>query len=304
MRRRFAWACITGSALLGAAAAVFAQRDFSSIEITTQKMAEGVYMLTGAGGNIGVCTGPEGVLLVDDQYAPLTEKIQAALKGISDQPVRMIVNTHWHGDHTGGNENFSKTGALLLAHQNVRQRMSTPQYIAAFDSKVDPSPASALPVVTFQEGITAHLNGEDLDVMHVANAHTDGDAIVWFRNANVVHLGDTFFNGMYPVIDCSSGGSIDGMIAATGMVLGKIGADTKLIPGHGPAADRAALQGFHDMLAGVRTAVAKAAKGGKSLAEVQAAKPTAPWDPVWGNGFIKPDKFVEFVYTGVTAKKK
>ena len=304
MRRRFAWACITGSALLGAAAAVFAQRDFSSIEITTQKMAEGVYMLTGAGGNIGVCTGPEGVLLVDDQYAPLTEKIQAALKGISDQPVRMIVNTHWHGDHTGGNENFSKTGALLLAHENVRQRMSTPQYIAAFDSKVDPSPASALPVVTFQEGIAAHLNGEDLDVMHVANAHTDGDAIVWFRKANVVHLGDTFFNGMYPVIDCSNGGSIDGMIAATGMVLGQIGADTKLIPGHGPAADRAALQGFHDMLAGVRTAVAKAAKGGKSLAEVQAAKPTAPWDPVWGNGFIKPDKFVEFVYTGVTAKKK
>jgi len=190
-----------------------------------------------------------------------------------------------------------------MAHENVRQRMSAPQVIAP-DTKVDPSPATALPVVTFQDGITVHLNGEDLEVTHVANAHTDGDAIVWFRKANVVHTGDVFFNGMYPRIDCASGGSVDGTIAATEMMLGKIGADTKLIPGHGPLGDRAALQSYHDMLAGARAAVAKAAQGGKTLADVQAAKPTAAWDTVWGNGFIKPDKFVEFVYTGVTAKQK
>lgn len=303
MRRRFVWACIAGAVFLGSAAAVLAQRDFSSVEIKTQKLADGVYMLTGAGGNIGVCTGPEGTLLIDAQYAPLSGKIQAVLNGISPLPVRMIVNTHWHGDHTGGNENFSKTGALLLAHENVRQRLSTTQYIAA-DTKVDPSPAGAWPVVTFRDGIAAHLNGEEMDVEHVANAHTDGDAIVWFRKSNVVHMGDTFFNGIYPRIDCASGGSIDGMIAATEHVLAKIGAGTQVIPGHGPLGDRAALQAYHDMLAGVRAAVAKAAEGGKSLADVQAAKPTAAWDPVWGNGFIKPDKLVEFVYTGVTAGKK
>jgi len=303
MQRRFAWACIAGSVLLGTAAAVMAQRDFSSVEIKSQKLAEGVYMLTGAGGNIGVCTGPEGVLLVDDQYAPLAPKIQAALKGIADQPLRMVLNTHWHGDHTGGNETFAKAGALLLAQENVRQRMSTTQTISA-DSKVDPSPAAALPVVTFQDGIIVHLNGEELEVTHLANAHTDGDAVVWFRKAKVLHTGDIFFNGIYPRIDCPSGGSIDGMIAATETLLGKIGPDTQVIPGHGPLGDRAALQAYHDMLSGARAAVAQAAQGGKTLADVQAAKPTAAWDTVWGNGFIKPDKFVEFVYTGVTAKKK
>ncbi|MFI5169976.1 MAG: MBL fold metallo-hydrolase, partial [Vicinamibacterales bacterium] len=185
-------------------AAAQQQQDFSQVEIKAEKVTEGVYMLTGRGGNIGLSVGKSGSFLVDDQYAPLTDKILAVVKSVSPEPVRFLVNTHWHGDHTGGNENIGKAGVFIVAHENVRQRMSKEQFKAVFKSTTPPSPEAALPVVTFGEGVTFHWNGDEIRVYHVPPAHTDGDSIVVFRKANVVHMGDLFFNGMYPFIDVSS----------------------------------------------------------------------------------------------------
>jgi glyoxylase-like metal-dependent hydrolase (beta-lactamase superfamily II) len=280
-----------------------AQQDFSKVEVKAQKMAEGVYMLTGAGGNIGVSAGADGVFLVDDQYAPLTDKIKAAVAGVSDKPVRFVLNTHWHGDHVGGNENLGKTGVVIFAHENVRKRMSTEQFIKLFDQKVPPSPAAALPLVTFVDSTSFHINGDDIDAFHVPPAHTDGDAIVYFRKANVLHMGDTFFNGMYPFVDLATGGSVNGMIAACdrGLALGD--ASTKIIPGHGPAGTKADLKTFRDMLAASRDAVLPLVKAGKSLDEVKAAKPTAALDEKWGKGFIKPESWVQILYADLSGKK-
>jgi len=277
-----------------------AQRDFSKVEIKTTRVAEGVYMLEGAGGNIGVRVGTDGVLMIDDQFAPLTDKIKAAIGAISDQPIRFLFNTHWHGDHTGGNENFGKAGVAIVAHDNVRRRLSTEQYNAIFDRKSPPSPSVALPVVTFNDSITFHLGGDDITCFHVADAHTDGDAIVWFRKANVVHMGDCLFNGMYPVIDVSAGGSAAGMIAADDRVLAVIGADTKIIPGHGPLASRQDLESFRDMLSKARSRVKELVVAGKSLEEIQKAKPLADLDATWGKGFITPDVFLKELHADLS----
>jgi glyoxylase-like metal-dependent hydrolase (beta-lactamase superfamily II) len=258
-------------------------------------------MLEGAGGNIGVSAGQDGQFMIDDQYAGMTENIRKALAALGPQPLRFLVNTHWHGDHTGGNENFSKTGAVIVAQDNVRKRMSTEQFIKLFDTHVPAAPAIALPVITFSESVSFHLNGDDIDVVHVAPAHTDGDSIVYFRKANVIHAGDTFFNGMYPFIDVSSGGSINGQIAAAERILGMGDEHTRIIPGHGPLADRAALRAYRDMLAKVRDRVAPLAKAGKSLDQVLAAKPTAEFDASWGKGFLKPEQFVAIVYSSLAA---
>jgi glyoxylase-like metal-dependent hydrolase (beta-lactamase superfamily II) len=290
-------AVIAGLAALTFHAAVAAaQRDFSKVEIKTTRVAEGVYMLEGAGGNIGVHAGPEGVLVIDDQFAPLTDKIKAAITAISDQPIRFLFNTHWHGDHTGGNENFAKAGVAIVAHDNVRKRLSAEQYNAIFDRKTPPSPAVALPIVTFNDSITFHLDGEDITCFHVPNAHTDGDAIVWFRKANVVHMGDCLFNGIYPVLDVSAGGSAAGMIAADDRVLAFIGADTKVIPGHGPLATRKDLEAFRDMMTKALGRVQEMIAAGKSLDEIQKAKPLADLDATWGKGFITPDVFLKELY--------
>jgi glyoxylase-like metal-dependent hydrolase (beta-lactamase superfamily II) len=302
MSRSRGFGSITLALVLGASAAVYAQRDFSKVEVKSERLAGNVHMLTGAGGNVGVCAGPDGMLLVDDQYAELSEKIRAALAKISDRPLRFVLNTHWHGDHSGGNENMAAAGALLLAHENVRKRMSTPQETPTFNRKVEASPAAALPVVTFTDTVSFHLNGEEIVAYHVARAHTDGDAVVFFRKANVVHMGDCFWNGNYPFIDVASGGSIGGMIEAVEAVLAQVGPQTKIIPGHGQLGDRAALAKFRDVLVGSRDRVRELATSGKSLAEIQAAKPTADWDADWGKAFIKPDKWIEFVYAGVQAQ--
>jgi cyclase len=281
----------------------FAQQDFSKVEIKTEKLAEGVWMLTGAGGNIGVSAGADGVFLIDSQYAPLTDKIKAAVAGISKQPVRFVLNTHWHGDHVGGNENLGKTGVVIVAHDNVRKRMSSEQFIKAFNSKVPPSPTAALPLVTFVDSISFHLNGDDVDAFHVPPAHTDGDAIVHFRKANVLHMGDTFFNGMYPFVDVSTGGSIAGMIAACDRGLGMGDASTKVIPGHGPSGSKADLKAFRDMLTASRDVVAPLVKAGKTLDDVKAAKPTAALDEKWGKGFMKPEVWVSIVYADLSGSR-
>ena len=280
-----------------------AQQDFSKVEIKTEKLAEGVFMLTGSGGNIGVSAGADGVFMIDSQYAPLSEKIKAAVAMVSDKPVRFVLNTHWHGDHVGGNENLGKTGAVIVAQDNVRKRMSTEQFIKAFDSKVPPSPAAALPLVTFVDSISFHVNGDDVDAFHVPPAHTDGDAIVYFRKANVLHMGDTFFNGMYPFVDLSTGGSIAGMIGACDRGLTMGDPSTKVIPGHGPSGNKADLKAFRNMLASSRDAVAPLVKAGKTLDEVKAAKPTAALDEKWGKGFLKPDVWVSIVYADLSGTK-
>ena len=292
------------AALLGGAVAVVvAQTDMDKVEIKTEKMGGNVWVMYGRGGNIGLCTGSDGTLLVDDEFAPLSDKILAAAKQVNDQPLRWLVNTHWHGDHAGGNANMAAAGALIFAHDRVRARLIEGQDNKFFKRKVEPASGRALPLVTFNDSTTLHVNGEDVVAFHVAPAHTDGDVVVWFRNANVVHMGDTFFNGFYPIIDLESGGSIDGMIAASERVLARINGDTRVIPGHGPAADKATLQKYHDMLVGVRAAVAKLVKKKQTLEQVVAAKPTAPWDAEWGNGGVKAESFIGMLYTELSTKK-
>ena len=272
-----------------------AQQNFDKIEIKTEKLSPTTYVLFGAGGNIGVSVGEDALFIIDDQYAPVSPKIFAALKQISDKPIKFVLNTHWHGDHTGGNENMGKSGALIVAHDNVRKRMSTEQFIALFKSKVPPSPKVALPVVTFTRDMTLHLNGDEIHAFHVANAHTDGDAIVHFKNSNVIHMGDTFFNGLYPFIDSSSGGNPDGVINAADRVLALADDKTKIIPGHGPVCNKADLKVYRDMLATVNGRIKAMLKDGKKLADILAANPSAEYDEKWGKAFISPGRFIEML---------
>ena len=288
--------------LLAAAPSTVAQVNYDTVQIRTVKAGDGVYMLMGVGGNIGVAAGPDGVLMVDGQYAPLSDKIKAAVAALGG-PIRLLVNTHWHWDHIGGNETFARSGVVVVAHENVRHRMSVEQFVTAFNRHVPPSPAGALPLVTFTDSVSFYLNGDSIHVVHVPPAHTDGDALIWFRRANVVHMGDLFFNGRYPFVDLSSGGSVEGMVAAVDRVLALADGNTKIIPGHGPLADRATLQTYRDMLATVRDRIKGAVAAGQTLEQVQAAKPTTEFDAVWGKGTITPKLFVEIIYTDLSARK-
>ena len=283
--------------LLGFSICCFAvAQDFSQIEIKTIKLTDNLYVLFGAGGNIAVSVGDDGVVMIDDQYAPLSEKIGNAVKQISEKPIGYILNTHWHGDHTGGNEQFGNSGAVLVAHENVRKRLSEGQFMAFFNRQVPPAPKGALPVITFTRDLKFHLNGETISVVHVDPAHTDGDSIVFFKQANTIHMGDVFFNGNYPFIDLGSGGSIDGVIKAVAKGLKKAHMDTRIIPGHGPLADVVDLMGYRDRRQIVRDKVWTLKQKGASLEEVLAAKPSAKFDEAYGGGFIKPEKFVESIY--------
>jgi glyoxylase-like metal-dependent hydrolase (beta-lactamase superfamily II) len=253
-------------------------------------------MLVGAGGNIALAVGEDFAFLVDDQYAPMTAKILAAVRAVTTKPIKFVVNTHWHGDHSGGNENLAREGTVIVAHDNVRTRMSTEQFITQFNSRGPPSPTAALPIVTFDASATFHLGNETVRVIHVPPAHTDGDAIVHFVNANTIHMGDNFFKDRYPFVDLSSGGSFEGVIGAVNIALGIAKDDTAIIPGHGSLATKADLVRYRDVLVGVRDAVAALIRQGKTRAEVIAARPTALWDATWGTGFIKPDVLLGFVY--------
>ena len=278
------------------------QQNFDTVQVRTVKAGEGVYMLQGLGGNIGVSSGPDGVIIVDDQYAPLTEKIRTALVGLNPGPIRFVLNTHWHFDHTGGNENFGKAGVVIVAHENVRRRMSAEQFMTSFPNVVPASPSGALPVVTFTDAVTFYYNGDSISAFHVPPAHTDGDVIVWFRHANVIHMGDTFFNGRYPLVDLASGGSSEGFITAADRVLAVCDANTKIIPGHGPLGDRVALQAFRTMMVTVRDRIKQAVAAGRTLEQVKAAKPTADFDAVWGNGRITPTLFTEILYQDLSRR--
>jgi glyoxylase-like metal-dependent hydrolase (beta-lactamase superfamily II) len=257
-------------------------------------------MLIGAGGNLGLSIGEDATFLVDDQFAPLTPRIEAAIAKLTAKPVRFVINTHWHFDHTGGNENLGKAGAVIVAHDNVRKRMSTEQFIEFLNMTTKPEPRIALPVVTFTRDIAFHLNGEEIRVWHVPNAHTDGDAIVHFRTSDVVHMGDVFFNRIYPFIDTSSGGTIDGVVAAVDQVLAEISDKTKIIPGHGPLATKADLAAYREMLATVAARIKSAIREGRELEEVVAAKPTADFDATFGKGFLPPHRFVEMVFRNLS----
>ncbi|WP_299948393.1 MBL fold metallo-hydrolase [uncultured Microbulbifer sp.] len=277
-------------------APIFAEDRFAKVEISSIPVAGNVHMLTGAGGNIAVLAGRDGTFMVDDQYAPLTAKIQKLVAGLADQPLRFVINTHWHGDHTGGNENLGKSDALIVAHENVRKRLSTEQFIEAFKSKVAPSPAVALPVITFTDATTFHWNGDKVRVQHVGPAHTDGDSIVHFTEANVLHMGDIYFNGTYPFIDISSGGSVDGMIKAMDMALAMVDEQTKIIPGHGPLSDPVELKRQRDILVKLRGRIQELIDNGKTREQVIAAQPTLEFDAQYGQGFMTPDTWTGIVY--------
>ena len=282
------------------AAALPSHGQDAAVEIETVRAAAGVHMLVGRGGNIGVSSGVDGLLLVDDQFAPLTPKLRAALAKLGTGEPRFLLNTHWHGDHTGGNANFARLGAAILAHDNVRARMATEQSVRG--RAVAASPPEALPVVTFGHDLTLHWNGDEIHALHLANAHTDGDAVVHFRRANVVHTGDLYFAGRFPFIDLDSGGSIDGLIAGVERVLALTNQRTAIIPGHGRLSNSDELGRYLAMLRDARGRVAAALAEGADPESVVSAAPLAELDATWGQGFIDAETFTRFLATDLARR--
>ncbi len=271
--------------------------QMSAIPLQTTKLRDNLYLLSGPGGNMVVLSGADGKVLVDSSFAGVAPKIKSALDGFGGAPLKLLINTHWHFDHTDGNEAMHQAGAVIIAHENTRKRLSTPQDIAAFGLHFDPSPVGAWPQQTFTEGTKLYFSGEELTLAHFQPAHTDSDIYVRYEKGNVLHMGDVWFNGTYPFLDASSGGKIDGMIAGSARGLGLADADTKIVPGHGPVGDKTALAKTHDMLLTVRDRVHTLKATGKSQQDVVAAKPTADLDGTWGKGLVNGDLFTTLVYT-------
>ena len=289
-----------------AASAVQPEPDWDAVEITREDLGSGIQVLFGRGGNIAISTGGDGTLMVDDQYAPLTEKILAAVGEVTGDPVRFVVNTHWHSDHTGGNENLGRAGGIIVAHRNVRRRMN-PAEFADLVGRSEQASADALPVVTFESGVTFHWNGLTIEAVHHPQAHTDGDSAIFFGGANVVHLGDLFFNGAFPFIDVDSGGGIHGLIAAVDAVAGRTNGATRIIPGHGPVTDRATLLAYGEALRAARERVRARIEAGESEEEAAAAAAEIVtgigedigWSPD-STGFVSAERFVRLTYRSLS----
>lgn len=290
--------------ILAGATPAWAQQDFSQVTIETAQVSDDIYVLFGAGGNIGVSIGDDGPLLVDDQFAPLTEKILSAVAELSDAEVQYVINTHWHGDHTGGNENLGRLGAVIVAHDNVRVRMSKDVFLPLFNMRTQPAPAVALPAVTYADETTIHWNGETIRIFHVPNAHTDGDSIVHFQDANVVHMGDTLWTSGFPRIDSQfGGGSVQGVIDAVEAAISMASEQTQFIPGHGslPPRGTAFLREYVAMLRDVQERVSDLIDDGLSEEAVVAAQPTQQYDAQWGGGYMSPELFTRVVYASLTS---
>ena len=275
------------------------RRPQFEMEIKTTKVTDNIYFLEGAGGNVAVFVWDEGVLLVDDKLAPASPDVKAAVAAITRKPIRFVVNSHWHRDHSGGNEALAGDGSVIVAHDNVRRRMSVEGFIGVFNVKTPASPPKALPVVTFTNNVTFHFGGEEISVVHVEPAHTDGDSFVFFHKANILHMGDCYLNGSFPVIDYSNGGIFTGIIAAADTALGMLNARTRIIPGHGPLANDQDLREWRDMLATIHQRVKKAVASGKNLEQIKSERPTKEWDTRFPRSFVTSDHVVEEAYRAV-----
>ena len=284
------------AALALASSPAFAQQDFSQVEITTHRLADNLYYLEGSGGNIGLSVGEDSVFLVDDQYAPLTEKILAAIGEVSDRPVEFVLNTHHHGDHTGGNENLGRAGAVIVAHENVRELLLRALRGSDTASVLSSSQRAGLPVVTYSDAVRFHLNGEDIHAFHVGPAHTSGDSFVHFRGANVIHTGDVFRTTGYPVADGNAGGSFLGFIDAYQLLLDISDADTVFLPGHGALSSQQDVREQLDMLVAIRDRVQQGIDAGRSLEQIQAGDPTAEYEERWGGGRVQGPDLVAGMY--------
>lgn len=278
---------------------LYAQNE--NVTIKTTKLTDSIYMLEGSGGNIAVSVGLDGVFIVDDQFAPLTEKIKEAISRISDKPIKFVINTHWHSDHTGGNENLGELGAIIISHDNVRKRLSSDQVIEFLNRTVPALSEKGLPIVTFSDNITIHQNGDEVKIIHVDNGHTDGDSIVYFTKNNVIHVGDDFSDKSYPFIDISSGGSIDGLISSLETISSTINDETRVISGHTGISNKTKVNDFTNMLKDIRDQVSQM-KEGKSLDQIIASNITAKYDQIYHeNTSRKPKDFVTFVYQSLAS---
>ena len=285
---RFIFAAVVLVILLGAKFVPAAQQDFSKVEIKTSKVAGNVSMLEGSGGNIGVSTGPDGTLIIDDQFAPLADKIKAALKSLSSAPLKFLVNTHHHGDHTGGNEIFGKD-TLIVAHANVRKRMES-------------KPKEAQPVITYDKSASIHFNGEEIQLMYFANGHTDNDTIIYFTKSNVAHFGDTFSPGRFPTVDLSGGGDVEGLVKSLSEAIKWLPADVKVIPGHGPVLTLEDVKGYRDMIADTADIVRRQMAAGKTMDQIKAQGMPEKYKNL-GTGFVKTDTWIQVIYNSLSKKK-
>lgn len=283
-------------------ATVLAQQDFGKVEIKVQQVAGNVYMLEGAGGNIGVSVGSDGVLIIDDQFAPLADKIRTALKGINPGPLKFVLNTHWHGDHTGGNPVFGREAAII-AHDNVRKRLTGELKPATGNQNAQPMAAEGLPVVTYAQSVSVHFNGEEIRVTHFPKGHTDGDSVMYFTKSNVAHLGDDFFAGRFPFVDLNSGGSVEGLERNIGEVIRMLPAGVRIIPGHGPVSSLDDLKAYHQMLQETIGLVREQIKKKQPLDAVKKQGLPAKYKD-WGSGFINTDRWIETIYKSLSPAAK
>lgn len=296
MRRFVSFAIFTAG--MGAAYA-YAQQDMANVEIRAVEIKPGVAVLFGQGGNIGVSYGPDGTMIVDDQFAPLTQKIQAAIAGLGATPVKFVVNTHWHFDHAGGNENFGKAGATIVAHENVRGRLAAGGAVAG--NNTPPAPPEALPIVTYDDSVSLHLNGDEIEVIHTGGGHTDGDSVVLWRRANVLHTGDMMMNGLgFPFIDVSSGGNVEHLLRSLDQMIAMTDGETVIIPGHGDLADRIDLIAWRRMINAAVDRVEALRESGRTLEEAKAEKPLAGLSNST-EGFVGEDQFLEAIWTSLDA---